>query len=51
MASLGEEIYTEKQYQNFSLHQPFPPKKYDNMEFTLEQEGLYPNALVQIKEE
>ena len=51
VASLGEEIYTEKQYQNFSLHQPFPPKKYDNMEFTLEQEGLYPNALVQIKEE
>ena len=51
VTSLGEEIYTEKQNKNFTLHQPFPPKIYDNMEYTLEQEGLYPNALVQIKED
>jgi len=51
VTSLGEEIYTEKQNKNFTLHQPFPPKIYDNFENTLEQEGLYPNALVQIKED
>ena len=51
VTSLGKEIYTEKQNKNFTLHQPFPPKIYDNMEYTLEQEGLYPNALVQIKED
>ena len=51
VTSLGEEIYTEKQNKNFTLHQPFPPKIYDNMEYTLEQEGLYPNALIQIKED
>ena len=51
VTSLGEEIYTEKQNKNFTLHQPFPPKIYNNLENTLEQEGLYPNALVQIKED
>ena len=51
VTSLGKEIYTEKQNKNFTLHQPFPPKIYDNMEYTLEQEGLYPNALIQIKED
>ena len=51
VTSLGEEIYTEKQNKNFTLHQPFPPKIYDKFENTLEQEGLYPNALVQIKED
>ena len=34
-----------------STIQPFPPKKYDNMENTLENEGLFPNAVIQIKEE
>ena len=51
VTSLGEEIYTEKQNKNFTLLQPFPPQIYDNLENTLEQEGLYPNALVQIKED
>ena len=49
--SLGEEIYTEKENNKFSLYQPFPPKKYDNMENTLEMENLFPNALIQIREE
>ena len=50
VASLGEEIYTEKENKNFSLFQPFPPKKYEMMENTLEQESLVPNAVIQIKE-
>ena len=49
--SLGEEIYTEKENNKFSLYQPFPPKKYDNMENTLEMENLFPNAVIQIREE
>ena len=49
--SLGNEIYTEDGKGVFSLYQPFPPKKYENMENTLEKEGLFPNALIQIKEE
>ena len=49
--SLGNEIYTEDGNGIFSLYQPFPPKKYDNMENTLESEGLFPNAVIQIKEE
>ena len=51
ITSLGEEIYTEKENNSFSLYQVFPPKKYDIMENTLEKEGLFPNAVVQIKEE
>ena len=51
ITSLGREIYTEEENNNFSLFQPFPPKKYDNMDNTLEKEGLFPNAIVQIKEE
>ena len=51
VTSLGEEIYTEKDNKAFSLYQPFPPKKYENMENTLEQEGLIPNAVIQIREE
>ena len=51
VTSLGEEIYTEKDNKTFSLYQPFPPKKYENMENTLEQEGLIPNAVIQIREE
>lgn len=49
--SLGNEIYTEEGNGVFSLYQPFPPKKYENMENTLEEEGLFPNAIIQIKEE
>lgn len=51
VASLGKEIYTEEDNNSFSLYQPFPPKKYDIMENTLEKEGLFPNAIIQIKEE
>ena len=49
--SLGNEIYTEDGNGIFSLHQLFPPKKYENMENTLEKEALFPNAVIQIKEE
>ena len=51
ITSLGNEIYSEEGNTSFSLYQPFPPKKYDNMENTLESEGLFPNAVIQIKEE
>ena len=51
IASLGKEIYSEEGNSGFSLYQPFPPKKYTNMENTLEQEGLFPNAVIQIREE
>ena len=51
ITSLGEEIYTEKENNHFSLYQPFPPKKYDVMENSLEAEGLIPNAVIQIREE
>ena len=49
--SLGNEIYTEEGNGVFSLYQPFPPKKYENMENTLENEVLSPNAAIQIKEQ
>ena len=49
--SLGREIYTEEENNQFSLFQPFPPKKYSEMENTLEKEGLFPNAIIQIREE
>jgi len=51
VTSLGSDIYSEEGNSSFSLYQPFPPKKYSNMENTLEQEGLFPNAVVQIREE
>ena len=51
VTSLGNEIYSEEGINGFSLYQPFPPKKYTNMENTLEEEGLYPNAVIQIREE
>ena len=51
VTSLGREIYTEEGNHTFSLYQPFPPKKYDNLENTLEKEGLFPNAIIQIREE
>ncbi len=50
VTSLGNEIYFER-HNGFSLCQPFPMIKYDNMKNTLEQEGLSPNAVIQIKEE
>ena len=51
ISSLGREIYTEDEYNKFSLYQPFPPKKYEEMNNTLEKEGLFPNAIIQIREE
>ena len=51
ITSLGREIYTEEENNNFSLYQPFPPKKYNEMSNTLEKEGLFPNAIIQIREE
>ena len=51
IASLGKEIYTEEENNSFSLYQPFPPKKYEDMDNTLEREGLFPNAIIQIREE
>ena len=49
--SLGKEIYSEEEHNKFSLYQPFPPKKYEEMGNTLEKEGLFPNAIIQIREE
>ena len=40
-----------KMNSTISLFQPFPPKKYEMMENTLEQESLVPNAVIQIREE
>ena len=51
VTSLGREIYTEEENNNFSLYQPFPPKKYEEMDNTLEKEGLFPNAVIQIRDE
>ena len=51
VTSLGKDIYIENQNKNFSLYQPFPPKKYEILDNTLEQEGLFPNAVIQIREE
>jgi len=49
--SLGREIYTEGQYNNFSIIQTFPFKNFeDKLNNTLEEEGLYPNSVLQIKE-
>ena len=49
--SLGREIYTEEQYNNFSIIQTFPFKNFeDKLNNTLEEEGLYPNSVLQIKE-
>ena len=48
--SLGREIYSEKEEQHFSLIQPFPFKNFDEVQNkSLEEEGLFPNALLQIK--
>ena len=50
--SLGNEIYTESSSTRFSIIQTFPFKTYDNRkENTLEKEHLFPNAVLQIKEE
>ena len=48
--SLGREIYTEDEATSFDLIQPFPFKVYNEKEKTLEEERLFPNAVLQIKE-
>ena len=49
--TLGREIYTEDENQNFSIVQTFPFKNFDDkQEQTLEEEGMYPNAVLQIQE-
>ena len=49
--SLGKEIYSEEQYNNFSIIQTFPFKNFeDKLNNTLEEEGLFPNSMLQIKE-
>ena len=48
--SLGKEIYSDEDYQNFSIIQTFPFKNFeDKLNSTLEEEGLFPNSLLQIK--
>lgn len=51
--SFGNEIYTDQEGENnsFSLMQTFPMKIYNDKKRTLEEEGLYPNAVLQIREE
>ena len=48
--TLGRDIYTEDNYYKFELIQTFPFKRYNNKDKTLEEEGLFPNAMLQIKE-
>ena len=48
--SLGREIYSEQNENNFSLVQPFPFKNFNDLqENTLESEGMFPNAVLQIR--
>ena len=49
--SLGRDIYTENYFHHFSLLQTFPYKLFDDRKGnTLEEEGLFPNSVLQIKE-
>lgn len=48
VSSLGTEIFEESG--EFELLQPFPMKIYSDMEKTLQEENLYPNAVLQIRE-
>ena len=49
--SIGGEIFTEPESYDFDLCIPFPPKNLkDKMNNTLEEEGLYPNSIIQIRE-
>jgi len=49
--SLGRDIFMEEENHHFSLLQSFPYKLFDGIQdHTLEQEGLYPNSVLQIKE-
>jgi hypothetical protein len=49
--SLGRDIFTENEHHHFSLLQSFPFKTFDDKkDKTLEEEGLFPNSVLQIKE-
>ena len=49
--SLGRDIFMEEDHHHFSLLQTFPYKLFDEIQNnTLEQEGLFPNSVLQIKE-
>lgn len=49
--SLGREIFTEQDFHHFSILQSFPYKLFDDkLDSTLENEGLFPNSVLQIKE-
>ena len=49
--SLGRDIFMEDEHHHFSLLQTFPYKLFDEIQDnTLEQEGLFPNSVLQIKE-
>ena len=49
--SKGREIFFEKESNDFELIYGIPPKNLENSKNkTLEEEGLYPNAIIQIKE-
>ena len=46
--SLGQGILQESD--KYDLVQSMPKKEYNNMEKSLEEEGLWPNAILQIRE-
>lgn len=48
--SLGDDIYTEPENEFFELIQSIPLKKFNQKNKTLEEENLFPNAVIQIKE-
>ena len=49
--SKGREIFFEQESNDFTLTFGFPPKNLENYKSrTLEEEGLFPNAIIQIRE-
>lgn len=45
-----DHVLTEEENTDFDLLSPFPMKVFDNLEATIESEGLYPNAVLQVRE-
>ena len=50
IASYGREIFEEEGDHHLSLLQPFPFKEFTDKSRTLEEEGLVPNVVLQVKE-
>ncbi|CDW77100.1 fas-associated factor 1 [Stylonychia lemnae] len=48
--SLGEQLQFETPHCDFIIFQSMPKKEYNDMERTLAEEGLFPRAMLQIKE-